>query len=250
MYVRLGFAVAAHLDPDVLIVDEVLAVGDAEFRKKALGKMKDVSEGQGRTILFVSHNMDAIESLCEKTILLDKGSLIVRGESADVVLRYYERISNETFDATTGLSDRKRRRGDGRARFTAIKLTDEMGKERFSFTIGEIVQFRLKFRVITDVRNLSLCVALQTFKFRETIVSFRHVLSTSPLRSGYEREVAIQVPTGNLEPQTASLYFWLGQDGVKGQCDVVDGLSSPLKIVSPNKVEGDGLIRISSKLVS
>ncbi|MFT5336100.1 MAG: lipopolysaccharide transport system ATP-binding protein [Luteibaculaceae bacterium] len=75
MYIRLGFAVAAHLNPDILIVDEVLAVGDAEFQKKAIGKMKDVSTGQGRTVLFVSHNMGSIKSLCNKGLFLDKGQM-------------------------------------------------------------------------------------------------------------------------------------------------------------------------------
>jgi len=99
MYVRLGFAVAAHLDPDVLIVDEVLAVGDAEFRKKALGKMKDVSEGQGRTILFVSHNLGAVKTLCEKCILLDGGEIDYYGDASEVV-NYYRTKSlprNKTF---------------------------------------------------------------------------------------------------------------------------------------------------------
>ena len=92
MGVRLGFAVAAHLDPEILIVDEVLAVGDAEFRKKALGKMKDVSEGEGRTILFVSHNMQTINSLCPESILLDQGKIIKSGITSDVVSYYLQEI--------------------------------------------------------------------------------------------------------------------------------------------------------------
>ena len=88
MNLRLGFAVAAHLDPDILIVDEVLAVGDAEFRKKALGKMKDVSDSEKRTILFVSHNMGAIKTLCEKCILLDGGRIVLSGNAPEVVDHY------------------------------------------------------------------------------------------------------------------------------------------------------------------
>jgi lipopolysaccharide transport system ATP-binding protein len=88
MTVRLGFAVAAHLEPDILIVDEVLAVGDAEFQKKAIGKMKDVSEGQGRTILFVSHNMTAVKSLCEKAVLLKDGQVELAGATDRVINDY------------------------------------------------------------------------------------------------------------------------------------------------------------------
>jgi len=88
MMVRLGFAVAAHLEPEILIVDEVLAVGDVEFQKKCLGKMKDVS-GEGRTVLFVSHNMEAVKNLCTKAILLEKGHNVFSGYSSEVVSKYF-----------------------------------------------------------------------------------------------------------------------------------------------------------------
>ena len=88
MYVRLAFAVAAHLEPEILIVDEVLAVGDAQFQKKCLGKMEDVSKNEGRTVLFVSHNMGVISQLCKKAILLSKGRLIQTGETRKVIDNY------------------------------------------------------------------------------------------------------------------------------------------------------------------
>lgn len=88
MMVRLGFAIAAHLEPEILVVDEVLAVGDAEFQKKAIGKMQDVSKGEGRTVLFVSHNMAAVKSLCKKGIVMENGQLAFQG-NIDESLRYY-----------------------------------------------------------------------------------------------------------------------------------------------------------------
>jgi lipopolysaccharide transport system ATP-binding protein len=91
MYVRLAFAVAAHLDPEILVVDEVLAVGDAEFQKKCLGKMKDVSEQDGRTILFVSHNMAAVERLFTRAILLEHGTVVLDGPSKQVIDHYHAR---------------------------------------------------------------------------------------------------------------------------------------------------------------
>lgn len=94
MMVRLGFAVAAHLDPEILVVDEVLAVGDAEFQKKAIGKMKDVSQGQGRTVLFVSHNMASIRNLCNTGVVLDKGRMVYEGTAVDAI-SYYKSISYE-----------------------------------------------------------------------------------------------------------------------------------------------------------
>ena len=103
MMVRLGFAVAAHLDPEILVVDEVLAVGDAEFQKKAIGKMKDVSQGQGRTVLFVSHNMTAIKSLCKTGILLENGCITATGEVDSIVTSYLKGdnqiLSHKVWDA-------------------------------------------------------------------------------------------------------------------------------------------------------
>jgi lipopolysaccharide transport system ATP-binding protein len=95
MYVRLAFSVSAHLEPDILVVDEVLAVGDAEFQRKSLGRMQEVA-GEGRTVLFVSHNMGAIQSLCPRAIFLDKGRIAGDGPSRDIVRLYMESTTNES----------------------------------------------------------------------------------------------------------------------------------------------------------
>jgi len=94
MIVRLGFAVAAHLEPEILVVDEVLAVGDAEFQKKAIGKMQDISKGEGRTVLFVSHNMDAVRRLCRKGMLLKNGAIDFCGEAGATVDYYVSENRN------------------------------------------------------------------------------------------------------------------------------------------------------------
>ncbi len=91
MTVRLGFAVAAFLDPEILVVDEVLAVGDAEFQRKAIGKMQDVSTGEGRTVLFVSHNMESIVKLCPNTVLIENGQISKIGKTSDVINRYFSK---------------------------------------------------------------------------------------------------------------------------------------------------------------
>ena len=96
MTVRLGFAIAAHLDPEILVVDEVLAVGDAEFQKKAIGKMQDVSRGEGRTVLFVSHNMGAVKSLCNRCVILENGSVTFESNVSDTVDHYLK--SDEIID--------------------------------------------------------------------------------------------------------------------------------------------------------
>ena len=96
MKVRLAFAVAAHLEPDILVVDEVLAVGDAEFQKKAIGKMQDISKGQGRTVLFVSHNMMSVKSICTKALILNNGKITNYGNVNEMVDKYLMNASNET----------------------------------------------------------------------------------------------------------------------------------------------------------
>ena len=104
MTVRLGFAIAAHLEPEILVVDEVLAVGDAEFQKKAIGKMQDVSRGEGRTVLFVSHNMGAVKSLCKRGIVLNQGNIAFDGTVEDAVQRYINTgIAESTFFPTNNI---------------------------------------------------------------------------------------------------------------------------------------------------
>ncbi|MFZ4680572.1 MAG: polysaccharide ABC transporter ATP-binding protein, partial [Flavobacterium sp.] len=114
MYVRLAFAVAAHLESEILIVDEVLAVGDAEFQKKCLGKMNDVSKGEGRTVLFVSHNMAAVQNLCFKGILLENGIIKKTGVINDVLAEYLVSTKIENVK----LSENTNRKGNGFLKFT------------------------------------------------------------------------------------------------------------------------------------
>lgn len=120
MYVRLAFSVAAHLEPEILIIDEVLSVGDAEFQKKCLGKMEDVSKKEGRTILFVSHNMAAIQNLCNVGILINQGSIDTYGSIDNVINKY---LSRNKLDIQK-LVDIKSRKGNGRIKFTDGKIID------------------------------------------------------------------------------------------------------------------------------
>jgi lipopolysaccharide transport system ATP-binding protein len=105
MTVRLGFAIAAHLEPEILVVDEVLAVGDAEFQRKAIGKMQDVAKGEGRTVLFVSHNMASVRSLCTKGLILKDGCIDYSGDIKSSIDRYLE---NNASEATERIIDNKK----------------------------------------------------------------------------------------------------------------------------------------------
>ena len=137
MQVRLAFAVAAHLEPEILVVDEVLAVGDMEFQKKCIGQMGKVAK-EGRTVLFVSHNMGAISRLCETGILLDEGKIVEMGDVSSVVGKYL------TMPAASGdidLASVQNRSGTGSAKFSRVVTRNGTGKECDTFTIGDDIVF-------------------------------------------------------------------------------------------------------------
>ncbi len=137
MYVRLAFGVAAHLEPEILIVDEVLAVGDAEFQKKALGKMQDVSTKDGRTVLFVSHNMATIQNLCTKAVLMQQGTVVEVGKAENIISSYIR--SNQT-DYSTPLQSRTDRSGNGKVIFSDVRLEDDKGQPIACAIPGSAVQ--------------------------------------------------------------------------------------------------------------
>jgi lipopolysaccharide transport system ATP-binding protein len=126
MYMRLAFSVAAHLDPEILIIDEVLAVGDAEFQKKCLGKIGDVAKG-GRTVLFVSHNMAAVQGLCTSGVFLSQGRVVTQGTAAEVVQHYLKTIAPPAIESSS-LGERTDRSGNGRIRLTRFWVEDDACK--------------------------------------------------------------------------------------------------------------------------
>lgn len=147
MMVRLGFAVAAHLDPEILVVDEVLAVGDAEFQKKAIGKMQDVSKGEGRTVLFVSHNMASIKQLCKHSVLLEKGTVKLIGNTEEVVCYY---MHDSQMIQKENILERTNRSGNHKALLESIMFADRNGNIVDHVVSGE------PCTVIVQIRNNSL----------------------------------------------------------------------------------------------
>lgn len=148
MTVRLGFAVAAHLEPEILVVDEVLAVGDAEFQKRAIGKMQDVSRGEGRTVLFVSHNMASVKQLCSSGVLLENGSVAFIGETSDAINLYYHQNS----DAQENLINRKDRKGNGLIKVSSIQVysLSRDGKTQVEPQLGMPIYFEYIFDKFED----------------------------------------------------------------------------------------------------
>jgi lipopolysaccharide transport system ATP-binding protein len=146
MYVRLAFAVAAHLDPENLLVDEVLAVGDAAFQRKCLGKMGDAAK-EGRTVLFVSHNMQSVAALCEECILLSDGIIKSKGPAQRVIQGYLEETTFESTRTVDFTSPDTRRDGTGSSRFVQLQLIGEEGTPTTSFQVGERFEINFKCEV-------------------------------------------------------------------------------------------------------
>ena len=146
MRVRLAFSVAAYLEPEILIIDEVLAVGDASFQKKCLGKMDDVAKS-GRTVLFVSHNMEAIMSLCTRVIWIDKGEIIRDGNPTSVVNEYLETTSTLS-NTNINLEKMSQRGGDGSIKFTNLKIMNSKMIEKSQFNVGEKLNLLISLKSI------------------------------------------------------------------------------------------------------
>jgi lipopolysaccharide transport system ATP-binding protein len=149
MYVRLAFAVAAHMEPEILVIDEVLAVGDAQFQKKCLGKMDDVSR-QGRTILFVSHNLDAVQRLCSRGLLLERGRIVADGPITDVVSRY--RAADSAGEGL-GVFNPATRRGTGWAVISDIRLVTAERSRTGSRAADQDLEFEIDLTTGTESRS-------------------------------------------------------------------------------------------------
>lgn len=207
MYVRLAFAVAAHLEPEVLVVDEVLAVGDAAFQRKCLGKMENVA-AEGRTVLFVSHNMAAITNLCQTGILLDRGRMIASGPIDSVVDHYLGTIDDAHEDT---LERRVDREGDGRLRFVNVGFN---GKATGVMRAGQPATIGLHYEAKPPLRNVDVSLAFYS-SFGEGILHLSNAVSGDPLDDipprGELRCVFDKLP---LMPGTYSLNIYCSVNGV------------------------------------
>lgn len=170
MYVRLAFGVAAHLEPEILIIDEVLAVGDAEFQKKCLGKMKDVSDKEGRTVLFVSHNMVAVKSLCSSGILLNKGLIEGIGTSSEIV-DMYTRINAENRIKNTQFENPESAPGNELIRIKEVTITPEI------ITYDDTIYIKLSVWCI-EYKEPTILLSFDLYNIKEQIVFSTGVITS------------------------------------------------------------------------
>ena len=211
MRLRLGFAVAAHMSPDVLFVDEVLAVGDVEFQKKCLNAMDEMRVG-GRTVLFVSHNMAAIENLCPRTLWIDGGKIRQDGETSKVISSYLSTFA-QTQRSGYDLTDVESRGGTGEVRFTGVEFMDESGAPTSVFRCGEPLKARMTFAASEEVKDPHF--VFQIFNEMGTLVT-----TACNWHSGYyipsikgEGCIDLEIPNLNILPNRYFISLWISSQG-------------------------------------
>ena len=236
MYVRLAFAVAAHLEPDILVIDEVLAVGDLAFQKKCLGKMGEITAHSDKTILFVSHNMDTIRSLCNRGIVLEGGSVVHTGDVSSAIDYYFNSGKHMTIKETTSVWNEQFRRGSGAVRFSDIKIFDKKGDESAVFVAGDVVKFIISYRCQEQVEGLCVCVAFRSGQMDEIVTRLFHQVTSACVFPGNSGCLQIEMPTDVFLPREYRLYFWIG-NGLRQPLDVVDRLVGPIRICRDTLME-------------
>jgi lipopolysaccharide transport system ATP-binding protein len=221
MYMRLAFSVAAHLEPDILVVDEVLAVGDAAFQKKCLGKMGTVAR-HGRTVLFVSHNMGAVVSLCSRAILLDAGRLVLDADPMTVAARYQASLASAPRD-TTDLAGAERF-GSGKARFVSLCVSPERraGTDRTTICPGSGV--RIETRIVASAAVNSANVGVSIYDatgFRLIDVNTAMQGRFVSMDAGDDARVAFVLDEVWLKPGTYLIGLWMGRTNAED----IDGIT-------------------------
>jgi len=206
MTVRLGFAIAAHLEPEILVVDEVLAVGDMEFQKKAIGKMKDVSRGGGRTVLFVSHNMAAVKNLCQKGVLLENGTVKYTGKVNDVIRMYID--GGVTPSQNVCFNDLSKAPGNDKVRIKSFEVLPVNGNV---VNVASGIKFRLVF--INYVPNIIMDATFE-MSTAEDVVIFHSGKIISPQKDSKIGEYTVEftLPPFMLNCGKYNIKMWFGEN--------------------------------------
>ncbi|MDY6989595.1 MAG: ABC transporter ATP-binding protein [Thermodesulfobacteriota bacterium] len=213
MRLRLGFAVAAHLSAEILLIDEVLAVGDAEFQKKCLKSMGELS-GSGRTVLFVSHNMAAIENLCSRVVWIDRGEVRMDGGTAEVVKAYMTTFVGKT-EAENDLSNFEPRTGSGDVRYTAIEFLDKDGSPREFTRCGDTFRVRLHFNATTPISSPHF--GLELYTDTGTLITSMNTWSSGfeigDLKPG-DGFLDLEIESLNFMPSRYYVSLWISKVGL------------------------------------
>ena len=212
MKVRLGFAVAAHLEPEILVVDEVLAVGDAEFQKKAIGKMDSLSKGEGRTVLFVSHNMGSIRSLCTRGIVLNNGRTIFEGKTSQAIDSYLNQDRTEIGSGKIDFADLNL--GDDDLILLKAGVSDIIGRTRTIFTQSEEIVVQIHFQAFHEILGMRFNLGLKTISGEDVFVSSSHSLTRDGVEKG-KHVLELRIPAFLLNTKRYILNLSSGIPGKK-----------------------------------
>jgi lipopolysaccharide transport system ATP-binding protein len=230
MYVRLAFAVAAFLDPEILIVDEVLAVGDVSFQRKSLGRLNEASSRLGRTVLFVSHNLQAIRNFCQRVLVLDKGRLVYDGPTEQGIETYLRAMPDQIDLIGASMKDRLNRTS-GAVRFTELKALDEWGEATWQFQSGDTIRLRFSYEVMNDVPDLGFLFSF--LADNRDVTTIREILSERPLTPGMKGTFELVLPHLPLRPCELSMSASLGRVDCRSFDDIVDSnVDLPLIFIS------------------
>lgn len=215
MYVRLAFAVAAHLEPEILVVDEVLAVGDASFQKKSLARMGRAASG-GRSILFVSHNLAAINSLCTRCLLMERGRLVLSGSPGEVTSHYQAKV-HQTAQHSSRL-DEVERYGSGKARFTGLRVQSYGATGALSDYIETGAELEIKVEITCNEKIEDANVAVIIYDVNGVrLVDVNTALKGNflTLKRGEQARVSFYLHDVLLKPGAYLLGLWLGRGGIE-----------------------------------
>jgi lipopolysaccharide transport system ATP-binding protein len=245
MYVRLAFSVAAHLDPEILLVDEVLAVGDAGFQKKCLNKMGEAS-GQGRTVLFVSHNLQAIRNFCRRGVILDQGRVVLNGPVDDCISRYLSSIPDQMSVRVAGLGNRLNRT-TGELRFTEVRCENDSGQTDWQVRNGGTITMRFGYEALQTVPNLMFVMQFRSAASDDPLTAIHEVVSEVPVERGHRGTIEIIFPEIPLRPNEISLYVAIGRSDARLFYDVIDqNVDLPfLRVTAQNKDTYDNIGSVS-----
>lgn len=252
MYVRLAFAVAAHLEPDVLIVDEVLAVGDVNFQKKCISRMNSVAR-EGRTVIVVTHSMSVAESLTTRCAWLHNGEVRQLGKSSDVVASYNEDSEAQQLGISEGLHDYRLRRGSGEVRLKDVRVLDYAGNRERVFPRGETIRFAMELSVLRECRDVCLMIGFKVGIGGEMLVRTPLMrVSSDPLSVGTNLRMNLDIDSSALPAFKYDLYIWVGpgvEKNVSEFYDIADGLVPPIQIVEKTATGESSCTEVKAKFI-
>ncbi|MGV7223534.1 MAG: polysaccharide ABC transporter ATP-binding protein, partial [Nitrospinales bacterium] len=211
MYVRLAFAVAAHLEPEILIVDEVLSVGDVQFQKKCLGKMQDISHGQGRTVLFVSHNMDSIQRLCSRCLILEQGKLIAQGDTTSIIQQYVSTNSSQSSPGEWIDVSKASRQGTRKAYFSAVQYSTPGQSSSFHPYSNGPLDFSLLIESSAILSVESLAVSIRKQNGTLLVNADTDAVGQTITLSKGRNIVKLRINELHLNPDTYVVGLWIAR---------------------------------------